>query len=1402
MTTPTSSEAAGPVDPADPPLEGARARQVAAAVRTWTGQLVDLGGRNTLLYYKDLRQGTLDLGAAGAEPTAVDDLLSSRTVRLSWLFSDEKDLAAAAKRARTVRAKAVENFEERGIQTLFLAYGMATWTNTRGTATPAAPVFLRAAHLVPKGGAGEDFDLSLTDDFEVNPTLLHLLSSEYQIDVAGEGLLDLVENDDAGDTSRDHEAFSQLAKAADAVPGFTVLPRVVLGNFSYAKLPMVKDLEAAGETLLDNELIAAIAGDETARTAVRARHPDVALDQPDRTPPADEFLVLDADASQSFVINAVVGGGDLVVAGPPGTGKSQTIANLIATLAARGQRVLFVAEKRAAIDAVLDRLNRVGLADLVLDLHDGAGSRRKLAQDLSKTLASAATVRLPTLEESQKRLVGRRDALRQRVVALHEPRSPWGVSVFDVQSRLLGIAPTVHSAQRLRGADLERFDSAAFVACQEELRDFVGLGGLSLSSSSSPWANALAAGAAMTSPDQAQAVLASAVTLANHTLPSTSAALERVLNECALTHPLNIESWASILALLDDVANTLAILDMAIFDEDLDALLADLAPAQGGAFGRFGARVGNGQYRRARKKVLALCCGPKLSSADLYAAVATAASQQHVWAELATDGGRPRLPGDLAGTEGALGQLNLELRAVGAWVGAGGWEQLSEDELARRLSELLDDQTTLYKLPELHRLRASLLARNIGPLLVEIEGRRMTTDQALGCLEQVWLASVLETVSLSDSRIGAFDGEAHRRTVAEFQDADISHIATAPTRVRRAVAERATRVRDEYPRESDVIERQARLKRKHLPVRQLFQAAPHVLGALKPCWAMSPLVVSQLLPADRCFDVVVFDEASQITPADAVGALMRAERAVVAGDPKQLPPTSFFAVSGGGEDDEDDEAVASALTTGMESVLDVMGALLPAPKGTRTLGWHYRSKDERLIAFSNAQLSLYDFSLTTFPGVAGDDCLAHVLVPYASGRVGQEDSVSDEVERVVELIFDHVESRPQESLGVITMGIKHANRVSESLRRCRAERPELDQWFDQGPEGHGGKEAFFVKNLERVQGDERDSIILSVGYGKSADGRLLYRFGPINNEGGERRLNVAITRARSHMTVVSSFASADMDPGKLRSEGAKMLGHYLAYTESGGTNLGDIALDKPVLNSFERDVRDQLTAAGIPLVAQYGCSGYWIDFAAQHPTMPGRMVLAIEADGASYHSSNTARDRDRLRQEHLERLGWRFHRIWSSDWFHRREDEVVRAKSAYDEAVRIAATRPAMAGLELDMREPLPPSEKVHRRGPKPRLDRCATIGQYSEVDLVSLVRWIESDTLLRTEEELLEATMAELGLARKGAKIVATLTEAIREARRPVRPPTLPPRQPPAQPARRPAAAGRPPRRRRPWSR
>ena len=337
-----------------------RAQQVTDAVDTWSGQLIDLGGRNQLLYYRDLKVGTLDLGDAA--PVAVAALLDGRTVALSRLFGLDV-LAERTKRARAIRNKSREGLEERGIATCYLAIGMATWTNSRGTATPAAPLLLREASIAAVGAAEDDFELALTGEMDLNPTLLHLLSDQYLITIEQDELLELIEPVDFDPAP----LFDRLCKEAASVPGFAISPRRVLGTFSYAKLPMVTDLATNVEALIAHDVIAAIAGNREAQIGLSSAGTEVNLTDPDRTPPTDEFLVLDADSSQSYAMNAAVAGQSLVVAGPPGTGKSQTIANLIATLVARGQSVLFVAEKRAAIAAVLDRLSRVGLADLVLD---------------------------------------------------------------------------------------------------------------------------------------------------------------------------------------------------------------------------------------------------------------------------------------------------------------------------------------------------------------------------------------------------------------------------------------------------------------------------------------------------------------------------------------------------------------------------------------------------------------------------------------------------------------------------------------------------------------------------------------------------------------------------------------------------------------------------------------------------------------------------------------------------------------------------------------------------------------------------------------------------------------------------------------------------------------------------
>jgi len=1323
-----------------------RMQAVARAVKAWTDQLVDRSARNNLLFFRDQRAGTLDLTKAPLRP--LFDILAGKSRHLAQLFpADEDALTEAARRSRTIHNKAQAIYEERGIHTLYLACGLATWDNQHGTAEPAAPILLAPATLTARGAAQQNFDLQVTGELEVNPTLLNALAAEFDIDCDPEELLASAGMEGAIDTPEELEiAYAWLARKAAQVPGFAIREKAVLGNFSYAKLPMVRDLQGSVEALAGHDLIAALAGDAKARQVVRDRQVDVDPTLPDQTAPTDEFLVLDADSSQNFAINKVLCGQDLVIKGPPGTGKSQTISNLISCLVARGQTVLFVAEKRAAIDAVLKRLEQVGLHDLVLDLHGGVSSKRQVAQSLAHALHTNATIAEPELTQEHQRLEARRRELNDWQAALHEKREPWGLSLFAAEERLLALGDDAETDVRLRGQKLHALTADGLERAREQLREFVGLGGLH-ATSASPWA-----GSPITTRQEVERALDLVDDLTLRTLEPLLDRLEQAGASLGMPAPDTVHGWADRLLLWSSARDSLEHFDSALFDEELTPLLQHLAPLGEGMGARMSAAMGDGEYRAAHKRAKALQReGVKLRKAGLLDALQAAADQQRQWSAGGSEG-TPRPPDDLdalLAEHAAITDALTELSTLaGTDVAAG-----TRTAVLERLHTLRGDSSTLGRLPDLHRLRGALENAGLAELVDDLATWNPDVEGALATFEFVLMASIVDDVRLGDRRVGGFDGHQHSSTVEDFQHADRRHIATTAQRVRRLAAERAHRVGDQEPDQATLVKREAAKKTRHLPVRQTFNTAPQVMTSIKPCWVMSPLVVSQVLPNDRpYFDVVIFDEASQVRPAEAIPAIARGRRLVVAGDEKQLPPTDFFSGPVIATDGDDDGLTLAATGSDFESVLDVLEFLVEP----RMLEWHYRSADERLIAFSNAHL--YGKAMLTFPGVSGPECLRHVHVPWTPGQAAGEDSSNAEVLKVVELILEHAEERPEQSLGVIAMGIKHAERIDAALRNALRDRSDLDEFFD---ESH--PERFFIKNLERVQGDERDAIILTVGYGKGADGQMVYRFGPLNEEGGERRLNVAVTRARRRMTAVSSFTAADMDPEKTR-RGGDLLRLYLAYAESCGEKLDRQAAEAPQLNAFELDIRDALENAGIPLICQHGVGRYRLDFAAKHPDHPGRLVLAIEADGASYHSAETARDRDRLRQEQLERLGWRFHRIWSQDWFAERKREIDKAVAAYRTAVSVSDDPTAAAPAP---NVPAPPSVmSAPRRGkertPRPGLFAWGEIDEFTDRDLQAMVRWIESDTLLRSREDLIAEVMSELGFERRGKKIVRRIGAAI----------------------------------------
>jgi very-short-patch-repair endonuclease len=1206
---------------------GRRSGLIGAAQARWIAALTDLGGRNTLLYYKDRRAGTLDLAAA--DPATMDRFLSTGSVRLTRLFHDADDRADAIRRVQTIHRKARELLEERGIRAGYLAIGLARWDEL--FLEPAAPVLLRGLTITPTRARHDDFELTLDDEAEVNPVLLHKLASQFG--AATETLAD-----EPADKVPD---LLHAAAVAAEIPGFEITDRRVIGTFTYAKLPMVRDLQAAGELLADSDVVAAIAGDPLAQELLSADagtpENGLVLDSPE-----EDYSVLDADSSQRTAIGAVLSGRSLVIHGPPGTGKSQTIANLIAALVARGRKVMFVAEKRAAIDAVLSRLKGVDLGGMVLDIHEGTRDRMRIARDLGESLDEAQRTRDPDVGDLHRRLIDRQQRLAQHVAALHEPHPPWGITPFEVQSALLGIPDQARTPVRV-GAP-EQIDRGRADEIRDELREFAHLGGFAVRPDSTPWF-----GAALRTPEQARQACDLASRLSSRGLPMIAHRLARASGETGLRPPAGYAEGRALVLLYGAVAQTLRTLDADVYASDP----ARLAAATGD-----GAGVGLRERRALRKQARSLVTTGDPSREDLCAALGQAAAQLARWLELRTDDGLPRLPSGLDDLGRLQQECDQQLAALRALVPV-------PDEPEQRLAALSADQDTAWKLPRLYQLGAGFDEAGLGPLLDELARRQAGPDLAAAAFDHAWYAAILDQIRVRDPRYAAHHGVALDEIASDFRVRDVQHLAANRVRVRRAWADRLRGALDQHPLQARVIRKQAALRRGHLPLRRLLDQTSDVLFALKPCWAMSPLMVSQVLPAARLFDVVIFDEASQIIPADAISSIMRGHQIVVAGDDRQLPPTNFFRQVGDSDEEpgEDDESLVS-FGAGFESVLDALRPLLP----TWPLAWHYRSRDERLVAFSNTRI--YGGALTTFPGVLRDDCLRHVVVSQGP-EPGQEVSVTAEVEQVVELILDHARTRPRETLGVIALGVRHAERIDAALRHALAGHPDLEGFF-----AEDSAEPFFVKNLERVQGDERDAIILSIGYGKHRDGRMRYQWGPLLRDGGERRLNVAATRARCRLTLVSSFSSHDVDPDRVTKAGARMLADYLEYAGSGGTAVGAMkgagAVGGGELNPFEADVRDRLAACGITVVPQYGVGGYRVDFAATHPQDADRMVLAIEADGASYRESGSVRDRDRLRGEHLQRLGWNFHRLWSTNWFADPQAEVARVRDAFERAISAA----------------------------------------------------------------------------------------------------------------------------------
>ena len=585
------------------------------------------------------------------------------------------------------------------------------------------------------------------------------------------------------------------------------------------------------------------------------------------------------------------------------------------------------------------------------------------------------------------------------------------------------------------------------------------------------------------------------------------------------------------------------------------------------------------------------------------------------------------------------------------------FDTIELSSLYNRLTACVNGLFLLEEWIDFSSAKANCIAGGLGSFVKVIEQHNIPSQDIIPIFKKRFFRLWLDAVLPEYPAVLNFRRKMQESTIDEFTMLDKMQFEIAKARIKSKLIndlpslEHFTNGVDEI----SILKRELNKQRRIMPIRRLFKAIPNLLLTLKPCLMMSPLSVSLFLEAETYkFDIVIFDEASQVCTENAIGAISRAKQVVIAGDSKQLPPTNFFqaAVSEGDfdtseDDDEFDDSDA------YESILDEAN-MLPE----RTLRWHYRSRHESLIAFSNAKI--YKNKLITFPSniekVANNGVEYIYLADGYYDRGGKKGNVI-EANKVADLVFKHFKEQPHRSLGVIAFGEVQQQAIETVIRERRIQNQEFEPFFAEDKE-----EAFFVKNLENVQGDERDTIIFSIGYAKDAAGVFRMNFGPLSKSGGERRLNVAITRAKYNVKLVGSIMPTDIDIDKISSEGPKLLRAYIDFAINGTQVLEREITESDIVehdSPFEEAVYNFLDRKGYKLATQVGCSGYRIDVAVKHPTLSGIYVLGIECDGAAYHSAKTARERDRLRQDVLENMGWKIYRIWSTDWI---KDPITEGK--------------------------------------------------------------------------------------------------------------------------------------------
>ncbi|MDQ0677611.1 hypothetical protein QFZ30_000993 [Arthrobacter pascens] len=1203
-------------------------------LRKWLSGLKSVTGADTMLRFTKTPEGSIDL--THAHPSGLAQLMAGRRTRLSTLIRDNQQYVVAARASRNIRSKIFELGNDRGIDAGYLSAGTVVWTSAVGGKPQriSAPVMLTAISLTVRPGE-DDYELQLTEQAHINPALVRHLKNIHGIVF-------------------DVNAITRMAYSTARFDPQPVLDRLgtlirpIHGAEAQHNLLVSTFADLSGN--LDDPWINA--GNPLVTSLAKAAHGEVVdIEEPDasRFPsvdkrhPDDELLLLDADLDQQYVIDAARTGESLVVSSPPGTGQTQTAINTIGALVDEGKTVLVVGDRRASLNEISGQLETLGLESILFQL-SGTATPQQLKSQLVRAIVRNEKSLEPQLGNLHKTLTEHRHALMDHVASLHNVRKRWGCSPYQAMqslAELTSIQPAPATTVRLKRSVLDSIRDRDELAGR--LRRAAELGSFSRASTTSPWHGARLLTRKET--EEAQELARSV----GKNLPVLRNRMNAVAEHAEIRLGSSFAEWGAQLELLMAVRESLDKFTPDIFDRPVH----DLISATASSAWRRERNIDMASMQRSRlRRVAKEYVRPGVHITDLHSSLVLVQEQRAQWAGYATSQRHPAVPSGLAEMNVMYRSLDRELAQLGDALqhteAGGSLSTTPYGELMERLERLVADTHALKTLPERTLLVENMREHGLGELLTDLAEREVPVESVAAELELAWWQSALEAMISGDDYLAMSDGDALRQLEAEYRLADNAHIASGAARLRWDLAERWRAAIGQHPRQAALL--RSLLKDGRVTLAALTAQAPELVPMLVPVWSVSPYLMTGLIPAERSFDAVVILDAEATSLQAVLPSIARAKQVIAFGDSRIASPRTFTV-------GVERLAAGEPPHQRVESAFSALSAVLPVWR----LNFVYRAVDEDLVL----QLSknFYDGGLRRLPeGQSATGLDRALLVEYLPDGTGLPsadhegvESVVAEVNRVVQLVFEHARLRPRTSLAVVTASLRHAARIGESIRLQLPNHPGLAGFFGAGPE------SFRVVDLERAQGLVRDHVIFSPGFGRTPHGRALHNFGPLSAEGGREKFALAMTRARRSLHVLTCFRPEDLDHTRL-AHGAIDFYQLLDREISGNTDLGTpasrAAASEQALGAdpLVADLGDRLRARGARVWHQY--DGVIDVVAAADPlsTMGNDDAevpwpVAIESDGTEQYRTMSVRERSRLRPQLLERLGWRYMPLWTIEVF-------------------------------------------------------------------------------------------------------------------------------------------------------